>query len=99
MFKLELLKLHYKLSCDLLPTYFNTYRHVLMQVPVRFLMQNLIHPPFVKRVYSECSPFIQLIALINKLEADKNDTIVVMIKSSIHSLCKFAFSVSWLYLK
>ena len=33
MFKLKLLKLYYKLSCDLLPTYFNTYRDVLMQVP------------------------------------------------------------------
>ena len=47
MFKLKLLKLYYKLSCDLLPTYFNTYRDVLMQVPARSLRQNLIHPPFV----------------------------------------------------
>ena len=29
-FKLKLLKLFYKLLCDLLPTYFNTYRDVLM---------------------------------------------------------------------
>ena len=39
-----------------------------MQVPARSLRQNLIHPPFVKRVYSECSPLIQLIALINNLK-------------------------------
>ena len=71
MCKLKLLKMYYKLSCDLLPTYFNTYRDVLMQVPARSLRQNLIHPPFVKRVDSECSPLIQLIVLINKLKADK----------------------------
>ena len=58
----------------------------------------LIHPPFVKRVYSECSPLIQLIALINNLKADKNDTILVMIESKSHSFCRFAFSVSRLYL-
>ena len=87
MFKLKLLKLYYKLSCDLLPTYFKTYRDVLMQVPARSLSQNLIHPPFVERVYSECSPLIQLIALINNLKADKNDTILVMIESKvIHSV-------------
>ena len=98
MFKLKLLKLYYKLSCDLLPTYFNTYRDVLMQVPARSLRQNLIHPPFVKRVYSECSSLIQLIALINNLKADKNDTILVMIESKSHSFCRIAFSVSRLYL-
>ena len=58
MFKLKLFKLYYKLSCDLLPTYFNTYRDVLMQVPERSHRQNLIHPPFVKRVYSECGLLI-----------------------------------------
>ena len=42
----------YKLSSDQLPTYFNTYRDVLMQVPSHALRQNLIHLPFVKRVYS-----------------------------------------------
>ena len=73
MFKLKLLKLYYKLSCDLLPNYFNIYRDVLKQVPARTLRQNLIHPTFVKRVYSEYSPLIQLIVLINKLKADKND--------------------------
>ena len=72
----------------------NTYCDVLMQVPARSLRQNLIHPPFVKRVYSECSPLIQLIALINNLKADKNDTILVMIESKSHSFC----SVSRLYL-
>ena len=76
----------------------NTYRDVLMQVPARSLRQNLIHPPFVKRVYSECSPLIQLIALINNLKADKNDTNLVIIESKSHSFCRFAFSVSRLYL-
>ena len=65
---------------------------------LRSLRQNLIHPPFVKRVYRECSPLIQLIALINNLKADKNDTILVMIESKSHSFCRFAFSVSRLFL-
>ena len=69
-----------------------------MQVPVRALRQNLIHPPFVKRVYSKCSPLIQLIALINKLKADENVMILVMIESKSQSFRKFAFSVSKLYL-
>ena len=75
-----------------------TYRDVLMQVPARSLRQNLIHPPFVYRVYSECSPLIQLIALINNLKAVENDTILVMIESKSHSFCTFAVSVSRLYL-
>ena len=55
--------------------------------------------PFcVDPFYSECSPLIQLIALINNLKADKNDTILVMIESKSHSFCRFAFSVSRSYL-
>ena len=71
---------------------------LLLVVVVRALRQNLIHPPFVKRVYSECSPLIQLIALINKLEADEIVTILVMTESKSHSFCRYAFSVSRLYL-
>ena len=55
MFNLKLLKFYYKLSYDLLPLYFNTHRSIIMQEPARTLIQNLIHPPFVKRVYTECS--------------------------------------------
>ena len=58
MFKLKLLKFFYKLSYDLLPPYFNTYHDIIMQEPARILRQNLIHPPFVKRVYTECSPLV-----------------------------------------
>ena len=54
-----------------------------MQVPARSFRQNLIHPPIVKRVYSECSPLIQPIALINNLKADENDTILMMIESKV----------------
>ena len=57
-----------------------------MQEPARTLRQNLIHPPFVKRVYTECSPLVQLIALVNIFKADKNDTILIMIESKSHSL-------------
>ena len=69
-----------------------------MQEPARTLRQNLIHPPFVKRVYTECSPLVQLIALVNKFKADKNDTILIMIESKSHSLGRFSFSVSRLFL-
>ena len=69
-----------------------------MQEPARTLRQNLIHPPYVKRVYIECSPLIKLIALVNKFKADKNDTILVMIQSKSHSLSRFSFSVSKLFL-
>ena len=68
-----------------------------MQEPARTLKQNLIHPTFVKRVYTECSPLIQLIALVNKFKADKNDTILIMIESKSHSLIRFSFSVSRMF--
>ena len=98
MFKLKLLKLFYNLSHDLLPPYFITYRDIILQEPARTLGQNIIHPPLVKRVYTECSPLTQLIALVNKFKADKNDTILVMIESKRHSLSRFSFSVSRLFL-
>ena len=76
MFKLKLLKFYYKLSYDLLPSYFQTYRHVIEREPTRDLRQHCIHPPLIRRVYAECSPLIQLIKLINILNADKYDTIL-----------------------
>ena len=36
--------------------------------------------------------------LLNDFKADKNGTILVMIESKSHSFCRFAFSVSRLYL-
>ena len=69
-----------------------------MQEPARTLRHNLINPSFVKRVYTECSPLIQLIALVNKFKTDKNDTILIMIESKSHSLSRFSFSVSRLFL-
>ena len=76
MFKLKLLKFYYKLSYDLVPSYFQTYREVIEREPTRDLRQHCIHPPLIKRVYAECSPLIQLIKLINSLKADKYDTIL-----------------------
>ena len=61
MFKLKLLKFYYKLSYDLLPSYFQTYREVIEREPTRDLRKHCIHPPLIKRVYAECSPLIQLI--------------------------------------
>ena len=68
MYKLKLLKFHYKLSYDLLPPYFNYYIEVIEQKPVRNLCQHYIHAPLIKRVYAECSPLFQLIKLINILK-------------------------------
>ena len=58
MFKLKLLKFYYKLSNDLLPSYFQTYHHVIEREPTRDLRQHCIHPPLIRRVYAECSPLI-----------------------------------------
>ena len=80
MFKLKLLKFYYKLSYDLVPSYFQTYREVIEREPTRDLRQHCIHPPLIKRVYAECSPLIQLIKLINSLKADKYDTILEKIE-------------------
>ena len=76
MFKLKLLKFYYKLSSNLLPQYFESYRDVFERAPARELRQHSIHPPLIRRVYAECSPLFQLIKLINSLKADKNDTIL-----------------------
>ena len=58
MFKLTLLKFYYKLSYDLLPSYFQTYCEVIEREPTRDLRQHCIYPPLIKRVYAECSPLI-----------------------------------------
>ena len=80
MFKLKLLKFYSKLSYDLLPSYFQTYREVIEREPTRDLKQHCIHPPLIKRVYAQCSPLIQIIKLINSLKADKYDTILEKIE-------------------
>ena len=46
IFKLKLLKLHYKLCYGTLPQYFNHYRDIIERQPARPLRQHLIHPPF-----------------------------------------------------
>ena len=79
MFKLKLLIFFHKLSFDPLPPFSNTYLDTVMQEPACTLRQNLIHPPFGKRDYTECSPLIQLLAMVNKVKADKNDTILAVI--------------------
>ena len=94
MFKLKLLKFYYKLSYDLLPSYFQTYRHVIEREPTRDLRQHCIHPPLIRRVYAECSPLIQLIKLINILNADKYDTILEKIISKSHTYHGFSFKVT-----
>ena len=85
MYKLKLLKFYYKLSYDLLPTYFNNYIEIIEQQLARDLRYQYIHAPLVKRVYAECSPLFQLIKLINSLKNYSNDTILKkMLKKVAH---------------
>ena len=58
LFKLKLLKLYYKLSYNLLPSYFDKYRQIIEHEPARVLRINYIHPPLIRRVYAECSPLL-----------------------------------------
>ena len=76
MFKLKKLKFYYKLSSNLLPQYFESYRDVIERAPAREPRQHCIHPPLIRRVYAVCRPLFQLIKLINSLKADKNNTIL-----------------------
>ena len=56
IFKLKLLKFYYKLSNNLLPPYFDSYRDVINREPLRALRQHFIHQPMIKRSYAECTP-------------------------------------------
>ena len=53
----------------------------------------------VKRVYSECSPLLQSIKVINTLKHDENDTILRKITEKSHSYNGFAFNVTRCFLK
>ena len=90
----KLLKFYYKLSYDLVPSYFQTYREVIEREPTRDLRQHCIHPPLIKRVYAECSPLIQLIKLINSLKAGKYDTILEKNRIKKSYLSRIFFSMS-----
>ena len=94
MFKLKLLKFYYKLSSNLLPQYFESYRDVIEHAPVRKLGQHYIHLPLIRRVYAECSPLFQLIELINTLNADKNDSILERNRLKSHTYHGFSFNVT-----
>ena len=96
MLKLKILKFYYKLSYDLLPPYFITYNEILTQIPSRELCHH--YAPLGKRVYSECSPLLQLIKVINTLKHDENDTILRKITEKSHSYNGFAFNVTRCFL-
>ena len=98
LFKLKLLKLYYKLSYNLLPSYFDKYREIIEHEPARILRINYIHPPLIRRVYAECSPLLQLIKLINDLRNDESDTILQQIEMRNNSYRTFSYNVSRLYL-
>ena len=98
MFKLKLLKLYYKLSYNLLPSYFDRYRDIIEQDSGRVLRINYIHPPLIRRVYAECSHLFQLTNLINNIRADANDAILQQIELRINSNRTFSYNVSMVYL-
>ena len=76
---MRLLKFYYKLTCDLLPSYFNTYLDVINRAPPRQLRINLIHQPVIKRNYAKCGLLYQLVDLLNSLQINPNDTILAKI--------------------
>ena len=92
IFKLRLLKFYYKLTCDLLPSYFNTYLDVINRAPLRQLRINLIHQPVIKRSYAKCGLLYQLVDLLNSLQINPNDTILAKIYKKSHSYNGFAFN-------
>ena len=98
LFILKLLKLYYKLSYNLLPSYFDKYREIIEHEPARVLRINYIHPPLIRRVYAECSPLLQLIKLINDLKNDESDTILQQIEMRNNSYRTYSYNVSRLYL-
>ena len=98
LFKLKLLKLYYKLSYNLLPCYFDKYREITEHEPARILRKNYIHPPLIRRVYTERSPLLQLIKLINDLKNDESDTILQQIEMRNSSYRTFSYNVSMVFL-
>ena len=98
IFKLRVLKFYYKLCYGTLPHYFNHYREIIERQPVRPLRQHLIHPPFLRTVYAECTPLYQLIKLINILKTDKCDTILEKLATQNCSYSGFSYHIVNRYL-
>ena len=98
--KIRLLKFYYKLCYGTLTHYFNRYREIIERQPVRPLRQHLIHPPFLRTVYAECTPLYQLIKLhvINTLKTDKSDTILEKLATQNCSYSGFAYHIVTSYL-
>ena len=96
--KLRLLKFYYKLCYGTLPHYCDHYSEIIKRQPVRPLRQHLIHPPFLKTVYAECTPLYQLIKLINTLQTDKSDTILEKLATRNCSYSGFSYHIVNRYL-
>ena len=79
----------------------SSYYHHILSLIAKYLRKFLpvncshhyihVHAPLVKRVYSECSPLLRLIKVINTLKHDENDTILRKITEKSHSYNGFAF--------
>ena len=92
------MKFYYKLTCDLLPSYFDTYLDVINRATPRQLRINLIHQPVIKRNYAKCGLLYQLVDLLNSLQINPNDTILAKIYEKSHSYNGFAFNLTRIYL-
>ena len=100
IFQLKLRKFYYKLSNNLLPPYFDSYRDVINRKPPRALRQHFIHQLMIKRS-SECTPLFQLIKLINAMRRDPTDTILETIAQNNQSYCQLSYNIKrsiWIHM-
>ena len=91
------LKFYYKLTCDLLPSYFNTYLDVINRAHPRQLRINLIHQAVIKQNYAKCGLLYQLVDFINSLQINPNDNFSQNLRKS-RPYNGFAFNVTRIYL-
>ena len=68
MFKLKLLKFYYKLSYDLVPSYFQTYREVIEREPTRDLRQHCIHPLLITR----CTRGVRVVFSVTRMRSNNS---------------------------
>ena len=81
-----------------MPIYFNRYRETIEQQSARYLRQNIIHPPFIRTAYAECTPLFQLNKLLNYLKADENNKILGKLALKNISYSGFSSHVTFIFL-
>ena len=101
LFHLKLLKFYYKLSYNLLPSYFDCYLQVINKAishtyNLRPCARPLLRLPRTRLVSSESSVLYQLIKLIN-ITNEINPEILIKVKEKTHSYYGFNFNVTQIY--